>query len=275
MRLDGWRKNPVMLYMHNFVIPLGTAEMQLRDGKLWAENIKFHRRVIPFADNWMGASGDFDTGVIADLWEEGYLNATSIHIILSPEDEQNIIETEDEILMPTSEVIEFSIVTIPGDRESVRQELLSRGVCQDVAQCLLPRTSVSLGREVTMSDEVILEEVEEVQEVQEYEVEPAIEMELEVSDLIKAIINDPQALGALANALLSMPGFQAQAAPAEPPVPVQQRFTIKMVGQPQPQAQPVAQPVQRVVQQAQTRPVPSIPQPNGRVRQDPVLRLLK
>lgn len=130
IRLEAWQKNPVLMYMHNFNLPIGTAEMFMRDGQLFANNFQFHRKKLPLAtDNWIGdAIGDFDTAVIADLWEEKWLNAVSKHIIMSPADEEAFLETDDEMIIPTSEMIEFSIVTVPGDSEAVRQKMMAWGV---------------------------------------------------------------------------------------------------------------------------------------------------
>jgi hypothetical protein len=131
MRFDAWAKTGLVLYMHNFHIPLGKGSLYLENGQLWApDTIDFHRRVIPVAtQNWIGdAIGDIDTSVLADLWDQRYLNSVSIHVMFTPEDELNIVETAEEILIPTSEVVEFSVVTIPGDREANRERMLAMGL---------------------------------------------------------------------------------------------------------------------------------------------------
>lgn len=140
MRYDAWAKTGLVLYMHNFNIPLAKGSMYLEDGMLWApDKLDFHRRIVPVAtQNWIGdAIGDVDTGVIADLWEEHYLNSVSIHIMMTQADEENIVELEEEILIPTSEVIEFSVVTVPGDREANRERMLAMGLDASLADCLL------------------------------------------------------------------------------------------------------------------------------------------
>ncbi len=139
MRFDAWGKTGLVLYMHNFNIPLGRNSLYLEDGKLYSPDaIDFHRMVVPIATtNWIGdAIGEFDTGVIADLWEDLYLNSVSIHIMMTLEDEENIVELEDEILIPTSEVIEYSVVTVPGDREANRERLLSMGLDPAFVECV-------------------------------------------------------------------------------------------------------------------------------------------
>lgn len=149
MRLEHWQKNPLIFYMHNLGIPLAKAEMFLEDGKLWAwDEFEFHRKEVPVF-NTIGGFGMFNTAAIADLWEEGFLNAVSIHIILTKQDEENVIAGEEEIIIPSSEVIEASVVTVPGDRESVREQdeekeflqefaerLMSKGVKQEMAECV-------------------------------------------------------------------------------------------------------------------------------------------
>jgi hypothetical protein len=146
MRLENWQRNPLIFYMHHFGVPLATGEMFLDGAKLWAlDNFNFHRKVVPVF-SLAGADG-FDTGVIADLWEENFLNAMSIHIILDNDDELAIVETDDEILIPTSEVIEASVVTVPGDPLATREEqknftyefmdrMIHKGVPTDMAECV-------------------------------------------------------------------------------------------------------------------------------------------
>ena len=140
MRYDAWAKAGLVLYMHNFNIPLGRGSLFLEDGQLFApDTIDFHRKTIPIAtNNWIGdAVGEFNTEKIAELWEERWLNSVSIHIMFTQEDEKNVVELEDELLIPTSEVIEFSIVTIPGDREANREKFLSMGLTPELVECLL------------------------------------------------------------------------------------------------------------------------------------------
>lgn len=142
MRLENWQKNPLVFWMHDFDIPLAKANLFIEDNKLWADDtLQFHRKVIPLAIGFLGSAvGVFDTGVIADLWEEEFYNAVSIHVMMTPQDEEEIIEEDDEIIIPFSEVIEFSIVTVPGDPDAVRQELMDRmihkGVDRAVAECV-------------------------------------------------------------------------------------------------------------------------------------------
>ena len=143
MRTQYWQQNPLIFYMHNFLIPLGTgSEMYVEDGQLWMpDDIKFHRRKVPLF-GW--AVGDFDTGVIADLWDERVLNSVSIHVMLTPEDIENVAETDDEIIIPTSEVLEASIVTVPGDRDAQREDfeaellqaMINKGVDEEMAKCV-------------------------------------------------------------------------------------------------------------------------------------------
>ena len=140
MRYDVWAKTGLVLYMHNFNIPLGRGRMFLEEGQLWAPDaIDFHRGIVPIAtQNWIGdAIGEFNTAHIADLWDQKYLNSVSIHVMFTMEDENNIVELEDEILIPTSEVIEFSVVTVPGDREANRERLLTMGMHPDLVECLV------------------------------------------------------------------------------------------------------------------------------------------
>ncbi len=140
MRFDAWAKAGLVLYMHNFNIPLGRGSLFLEDGQLFApDKIDFHRKTIPIAtNNWIGdAIGEFNTEKIAELWEEHWLNSVSIHVMFTQEDEKNVVELEDELLIPTSEVIEFSIVTIPGDREANREKFLSMGLTPELVECLL------------------------------------------------------------------------------------------------------------------------------------------
>jgi len=148
MRLKYFYKNPLVLWMHDFNIPLAKSnDTYIRDGMLWAtDDLEFHRRTIPIVAMSGGlfgggaAVGEFDTSVVADMWQEGFYNAVSVHVMFRPEDEENIIEEEDEIVAGTSEVLEWSIVTMPGDPESGREEMVDRmvhkGMRRDVAEAI-------------------------------------------------------------------------------------------------------------------------------------------
>jgi hypothetical protein len=146
MRLEKWEKNPLIFYMHHMGIPLAKAEMFIENGQLWAwDAFEFHRKEVPVF-SLFGGFGMFDTSAIADLWEEKFLNTVSIHIILSKQDDKNVVEGDEEIVIPTSEVIEASIVTIPGDPDATREEeeflkefterLRSKGVEKEMAECV-------------------------------------------------------------------------------------------------------------------------------------------
>jgi hypothetical protein len=143
LRLEYWQKNPLILYMHLSGVPMGKGELFMEDGRLWAyEDFEFHRKSVPVVT--LAGIGMFDTGVIADLWNEKFLNAVSVHVIFTKDDEKNFFENEDEVILPTGEVIETSIVTLPGDRHSVREgfelefvdRLIHKGVEADMAECI-------------------------------------------------------------------------------------------------------------------------------------------
>jgi hypothetical protein len=144
MRIDYFMKNPMVLWMHDFNIPLAKSNLFHEDGMLWAkDDLQFHRRTIPIATGGIfggGAIGQFDTSVIADMWRERFFNAVSVHVMFRPEDEENIIEEEDEIVFETSEVLEWSICTIPGDPEAGREEMVDRmvhkGMRREIAESL-------------------------------------------------------------------------------------------------------------------------------------------
>ena len=145
MRTEYWEQNPLVFYMHNFMIPLGTGpKMYVDSGQLvMDDDIQFHRKKIPVF-GWLGTADEFDTGVIADLWEERVLNSVSIHVMMTPEDMANVVETEEEVIIPTSEVVEVSVVTVPGDRDSQREEyeaelldaMERKGVEREMAECV-------------------------------------------------------------------------------------------------------------------------------------------
>lgn len=139
IRLNAWRKNPVVLWQHNQNIPIGTAQLSIVDGKLVADSISFHRKSVPVLSE-TGSSESFDTSIIAELWDEGFLNATSLHVIFSPEDEARAFEANDRFVIPSSELIEFSIVTIPADRDAIRERMAAKGVPDALFQCLCAPT---------------------------------------------------------------------------------------------------------------------------------------
>lgn len=202
MRTEHWEKNPLVFYMHNFFVPLGTgSEMYLENGQLWIpDDFKFHRLKVPVFTAF--GTGDFDTGVIADLWDEGVLNAVSIHVMMTPEDLENIIETDEEILIPTSEVIEVSVVTVPGDRDAKREEyeaelletMVRKGVDREMAECVacnavstyIPQMAVLKSDHAVNKDSEIELETPEVSmsktQVEKTEIEVEVEVDVEAAD---------------------------------------------------------------------------------------------
>lgn len=148
MRTEHWEKNPLVFYMHNFFIPLGTGSgMYVENNQLWMpDDIQFHRQTVPVPTEF--GIGDFDTGVIADLWDERVLQAVSIHVMMTPEDLENIVETDEEIFIATSEVLEVSVVTVPGDRDAKREHyerdlleaMVRKGVDREMAECVACNT---------------------------------------------------------------------------------------------------------------------------------------
>lgn len=227
MRLEYFMKNPLVLWMHDFNIPLAKSNLFHEDEMLWAtDDLKFHRRTIPIVATSGGffgggaAVGEFDTSVIADMWGERFFNAVSVHVMFRPEDEENITEEEDEVVAETSEVLEWSIVTMPGDPESGREEMVDRmvhkGMRREVAESLtrpgvvhVPGSAlfvpehvlkaansgssvlVSAKPEVKMDPEDLVEETEEVAaEVDDLAVEfelPEVDVEELVEEVHEAI----------------------------------------------------------------------------------------
>ena len=99
-----------------------------------AENIRFHRRKLSLS-GW--TAGEFDTGVIADLYDAGVIRASSVQVMFTAEDIARVFETEEHIILPSSELIEWSLVTAPADREAVRLSLSGLGVNDQLATLLL------------------------------------------------------------------------------------------------------------------------------------------
>lgn len=112
IRTDAFRKNPVLLWQHDADEPIGRAETFMHQTQLMARP-EFHRMTKKSA-------------VVADLWSAGFLNAVSIRLNLEPGDIEQIVETDDEIILNSSDLVELSVVTLPGDAGAVRQFLQSR-----------------------------------------------------------------------------------------------------------------------------------------------------
>lgn len=152
IRLSPFNRNPVTLWMHNHHIPLGIAPLFHDQGMVFANEIDFHRRTIPIAsDKFIGDSiGVFDTSVIADLWDQRYLRAVSISIMFTDEDIENVVETEEEIVFNSSEAIEFSVVTIPADRDAIKQRMVkSFSVPSSLAELVVCEDGVCSLKSVT------------------------------------------------------------------------------------------------------------------------------
>ena len=135
IRLDAWKANPQVWWLHNSSLPLGTSDLILEeDGRLVAYNIRFHREKLSVAD-W--GIGEFDTGIIADLWDNGVLRASSVQVFFTAADMARVFETDEHVIIPSSELIEWSLVTAPADREAVRLSLDGMGVNNQLATLLL------------------------------------------------------------------------------------------------------------------------------------------
>lgn len=218
VRTNKWLKNNVVLWLHNFNIPVGIAGIKLEGNQLVVDgNINFHRKILPIAAEGIGnAVGEFDTGVIAALWEEGYLNATSVHLSFSPEDEEAIIELDSEVVIPQSEMIEFSIVTVPGDADATRERMLQLGASPQMVQFCFDGKCQGHGVKLIMEDtdmgeqEVVQEveetPVEEIEEAVEEELtleleEESTEVELDVDLLINWVLDNPNYISRFAQAL--------------------------------------------------------------------------
>jgi hypothetical protein len=254
IRLASFNLNPVLLWMHHHSIPLGNVELYLDQGKVWGKNFGFHRKEIPLVHaGW--ASGDigvFNTAVIADLWEEFVLNAVSISLDIETVDEPNIFETDQEFIIGSSEALELSIVTIPADRDALRQRMVSFGIEERVAKAMTCKDGIChlslydpssirvrgasptdavlsfdstsqmteggtmLPEEEARQDDVLFEaEVSETEEtteeaviepveevVEETEVEETeLELEVDMGEVIQALVADPRFINQLAVAL--------------------------------------------------------------------------
>jgi hypothetical protein len=228
IRTEHWYDNPAMLYQHDSNIPLGTADIFHENGMLKARDIVFHRKRVPTR------AGEFDTGLIADLWEEGWINAVSNHIMLTKEDIERVLETEEEIIIPTSEMLEFSIVTLPADRDAVRKRAMEMGVSDTIAASLFNPTAVTRDsgiievvtqatahRDGATVTEDIMEHDELEMETQDTEaqeappvdgpdeLETAVQVEdveevieLSAEELVNALVETPEAIQALAQAVV-------------------------------------------------------------------------
>lgn len=117
IRLDNYRNNNVFLWAHDshsIENVLGNADVQM-EGAVLTATPTFHM--------------EHEKSMLASaLWNKGVLNAVSVRIGLTTEDIANITETDDEILIPTSELWELSLATIPADAGAVRQAALALGI---------------------------------------------------------------------------------------------------------------------------------------------------
>ncbi len=118
-KLDSFKANPLMLYVHKrsakydsfeeIALPIGKwTNIRIEDGKLLADP-------------------DFDledefAAKVARKWEKGYLNATSVNHTFDEisEDEALRLEGQTRVTVTSWEVLEASIVDIPGDAEAVK-----------------------------------------------------------------------------------------------------------------------------------------------------------
>ena len=143
IRTDSFDANPLVLYMHNSYIPLGKSRVFKAEGKLWGDRISFHRKRVPVPPGWSDGMSKFDTALIADLWDEGWIKGASVQLNYTDDDIRNFTETEDELVIPTSELVEWTVYTIPAERASLKQRFEALGVPAQFAD-MLPVASGSV-----------------------------------------------------------------------------------------------------------------------------------
>jgi hypothetical protein len=287
IRTEHWYDNPVMLYQHNSNIPLGTADIFHENGMLKARDMVFHRKRVP------AGGGEIDTGLIADLWEEGWINAVSNHILLTKEDIERVLETEEEIIIPTSEMLEFSIVTLPADRDAVRKRAMEMGVSDTIAASLFNPTAVTRDSGIievvtqatahrdgaTVTEDIMEHDELEIEtqdtEAQDTppvdgpdELETAVQVEdveevieLSAEELVNALVETPEAIQALAQAVVEailndMPDAVNALASAVAPPTRQTRLVINTNKTRPAQAQPQAQTNTHISASVQPAPAP-------------------
>lgn len=127
VKLDSFRANPIMLYVHRrssgnddadeVALPIGRWDnIRIEDGKLLAEP-------------------DFDeedefAAKIARKWDKGYLNAVSVNHTFDEisESEDLIQKGQTRVTVTSWEILEASIVDIPGDPEAVKLSHSNDGI---------------------------------------------------------------------------------------------------------------------------------------------------
>lgn len=250
IRTEAWEKNPVVLWMHNFNILLGTSQVYKKNGMMYSDegDFSFHRKRIPVVNGHFGGGiGEFDTAAIADLWEEKYINTVSIHLTLDKDDEANIVERDDEIIVPTSEMIEFSLVTVPGDRDATREKMIAMGVESHVLSYLLPEVSMA----TTDVEETLEEEVPVESDAQE--------VIFNVTEFLSILLDDDGSIQRLREAL-GIEGLTQSISSLEQRANENQNVRLRLVAQPRTVVEP-----EPVTPEPEPEPVPQVPV-NGKKR---------
>jgi hypothetical protein len=119
VRLKSFQDNPIMLYRHMRTMPDGRLEeVSLPIGR-W-DNIRVENGKL-IADPNFDMDDEFATK-IARKWENGYLNATSVaHTFDKVSDDiMYIVDGQTLATVIEWEVLEASIVDIPGDKEAIK-----------------------------------------------------------------------------------------------------------------------------------------------------------
>jgi len=249
IRIDAWNKNPIVCYDHTPEIMIGRSRMYKQNGMLMADGIEFHCQEITVPiTGFLGMTGieEFKTAWIANLWKESYLSAVSVHVILSPEDEANIIEYPDHIFIPTSEAIEFSVVPIGADGDAVRQAIkygmpseLAFSMFQKRGQSMTTQKKEKVKSGVQSEAEEVDVELAVAEEVDEYAVGEDEEVPMAITEemaleLGKFCASDPALRAAFIQGLMTPEfvqemshslGVFSEAAPIKP-----QTFVVKFVG---------------------------------------------
>lgn len=158
--MTAYMKNPVMFYDHNtYRLPIGKWEdLKVENGVMTG---------IPVFDE-----KDEEAMKIKQKFEDGYLNAASLHVkpLAYSEAPEHLVEGQRYETITKSEMLEISIVGIPGNSEAVRlsadakQPLLLKKVSTEMEH--LKKIALGLGLAETASETEVLAAIENIKQNQ-------------------------------------------------------------------------------------------------------------
>lgn len=155
LKLDNFKKNPVMLLNHGIdATPIGRWDnLRVEGGQLLATAV--------FAE------GDKDADKVKNLAEQGMMNATSVHfdVIEVSDDHSVLVKGQKRATVTKADLLEISFATIPVNADAVKlsssseDNFIPKLIDQKIEEMDLKKIALRLGLSADATEEQIIEQI--------------------------------------------------------------------------------------------------------------------